>query len=335
VELCKYDAPPLMAAQLDDIEHAALRAADLVRQLMLFARREFDARKTVIDPIGTLRRTVEICRTTFDRGIRLELGIGPDIPRILANAGQIEQVLLNICINARDAFQEARTRGPNIEIRIDRSAAGAVRIRVTDNGPGMDEQTRSRVFEPFFTTKDVGRGTGLGLASVYAIVHDHAGRVACESRPGHGTTFEIELPGLPSSALASEPLAESPVVAGGTETVLVIDDEALVRRATRAMLEHGGYRVLECADGEAALEIFAEQHGAIDLVVLDRSMPGLSGEQVFVRLKAIASDVPIVLMSGHAGASAVTGRAAAALTKPLGIETLLHTVRRVLDGERV
>src|SRR4029077_20567344 len=120
------------------------RAADLVRQLMLFARRDFDARKSSVDPTGTLRRTVEICRTTFDRGIRLELGIGPDIPRILANAGQIEQVLLNICINARDAFQDARTHAAQIAIRIDRSAAGGARIRVTDNGPGMDEQTRSR-----------------------------------------------------------------------------------------------------------------------------------------------------------------------------------------------
>jgi PAS domain S-box-containing protein len=331
VELCKHDAPPLMAVQLDDIEHAALRAADLVRQLMLFARRDLDARKTAVDPISTLRRTVEICRTTFDRGIRLELGIGPEIPRILANAGQIEQVLLNICINARDAFEEARTHAPTIAIRIDRNAADGVRILVTDNGPGMDEQTRSRVFEPFFTTKDVGRGTGLGLASVYAIVQDHGGRVVCESRLEHGTSFEIELPGLPGSAAASETSAATAATPSGTETIFIIDDEALVRRATRAMLEHGGYRVLDCGDGEQALAIFEQKRAAIDLVVLDRSMPGLSGEQVFVRLKQLANEIPIVLMSGQLGVSAVTARAAAAITKPISIDMLLGTVRRVLD----
>jgi PAS domain S-box-containing protein len=334
VELCKQDAPPLMAAQLDDIEHAALRAADLVRQLMLFARREVDARKSVLDPTQTLRRALEICRTTFDRGIRLELEVGRQIPCVLANAGQLEQVLLNICINARDAFEEAKTPGPSIAIRIDTTAKGAVRIRVTDNGPGMDEQTRSRVFEPFFTTRAIGRGTGLGLSSAYAIVKDHAGRIACESHLGQGTSFEIELPALPGAALAYQAVAVSRVTPGGHETILLIDDEAPVRRATRAMLEHGGYRVLECGDGEEALSIFAAKRACIDLVVLDRSMPGLSGEQVFFRLQQIASDVPIVLLSGQPGRTTASERAAAALAKPLSVEALLHAVRVVLDRKR-
>jgi PAS domain S-box-containing protein len=344
VELCKQDAPPPIASQLDDIEHAALRAADLVRQLMLFARREVDARKSVMDPTQTLRRTVEICRTTFDRGIRLELEIGTNVPCVLANAGQLEQVLLNICINARDAFEEAKTPAPSIAVRIDTAPHGAVRIdtaphgavriRVTDNGPGMDEQTRSRVFEPFFTTRAVGRGTGLGLASAYAIVKDHAGRIACQSQLGQGTSFEIELPALPSATLADQSVAVSRVTPGGHETVLIIDDEAPVRRATRAMLEHGGYRVIECGDGEEALVLFAAKHANIDLVVLDRSMPGLSGEQVFFRLQEIASDVPIVLLSGQQGTTTASARAAAALAKPLSVEALLHAVRVVLDRKR-
>jgi DNA-binding NtrC family response regulator len=155
--------------------------------------------------------------------------------------------------------------------------------------------------------------------------------VVCESRLEHGTSFEIELPGLPGSAAASETSAATAATPSGTETIFIIDDEALVRRATRAMLEHGGYRVLDCGDGEQALAIFEQKRAAIDLVVLDRSMPGLSGEQVFVRLKQLANDIPIVLMSGQLGVSAVTARAAAAITKPISIDMLLGTVRRVLD----
>jgi CheY-like chemotaxis protein len=320
-----------LAARLSDIEHAAERAADLVRQLMLFARRDVEVTKSPVDPLAIVRRTLEICRTTFDRGIRFELTAGPDLPRVLANSGQLEQVLLNICINARDAHESANTPAPYIRIHLERTLRGDLRIRISDNGPGMDELTRSRVFEPFFTTKDVGRGTGLGLASAYAIVADHRGRIHCETRLGEGASFEIELPGLSHVDFAPVVERRAAEVPRGSECVLIVDDEPLVRRATRAMLERGGYRVLECSDGEEALRTVACERDAIDLVILDRSMPGLSGEEVFERLQASAQELPIVLLTGQPGEAATAERADAMLRKPVELATLLTTVRSILD----
>jgi PAS domain S-box-containing protein len=331
VALCQRDASPLLAARLADIEHAAERAAELVRQLMLFARREPFATKVAMDPLVTVQRTLEICRTTFDRGIRIELTTGPDVPRVIANAGQLEQVLLNICLNARDAIESCRPRAPTIRISVDRSAQGDARIRVSDNGPGMDEATCSRVFEPFFTTKDVGRGTGLGLASAYAIVTDHRGRIRCESRLGEGATFEIELPGLLQRELAAPAVERPSELPRGSETVFIVDDEPLVRRATRALLEQGGYRVLESGDGAEALKIVEREGGRIDLVILDRSMPGLSGEEVFEKLQELARDVPVLLLTGQPDPSANSARAAAVLSKPVDYRTLLTTLRNILD----
>jgi two-component system, cell cycle sensor histidine kinase and response regulator CckA len=331
VELCRRDATPPLAARLGDIEHAAERAADLVRQLMLFARREVEVTKSALDPLAIVRRTLQICRTTFDPAIRIELTAGPDVPRVLANAGQLDQVLLNICINARDALESITTQARFIRIHVERTASHAVRIRVTDNGPGMDELTRLRVFEPFFTTKEVGRGTGLGLASAYAIVTDHGGSITCETRLGEGATFEIELPGLSQPEVASA-RAEGPgEIPRGRETVLVVDDEPLVRRATRAMLEQGGYRVLECSDGEEALRTVRRERRSIDLVILDRSMPGLSGEEVFERLQVVARELPVMLLTGQLGEEATVDRADAVLRKPVEFRTLLSTVRSILD----
>lgn len=335
VALCRRDAPPLMAARLADIEHAAERAADLVRQLMLFARREVEAKKQPIDPLDTVRRTVEICRTTFDRGIRIELSTAPDVPRVVANAGQLEQVVLNICINARDALEIANVQAPHIRITVDRTPQNNVRIRVADNGGGMDEAIRSRVFEPFFTTKEVGRGTGLGLASAYAIVTDHHGQIRCESQLGEGTCLEIELPGLLQREL-TQPIAPRAVEPPrGSETVVLVDDEPLVRRATRALLEQGGYRVLECCDGDEALRTVERERSVVDVVILDRSMPGLSGEEVFDRLQSLARDVPVVLLTGQPAAGAKASRAAAVLSKPVDLAMLLTTLRGILDRRSV
>jgi two-component system, cell cycle sensor histidine kinase and response regulator CckA len=311
---------------LADIEHAAIRAAEMIRQLMLFARPEGQGKKTPIDIVATSRRTVEICGTTFDRKISIDLEAAADLPAVAAHAGQIEQVLLNICLNARDAFAHAETDSPRIQIRIDRGSPGMVRIRVHDNGPGMDEATRSRVFEPFFTTKAVGHGTGLGLASAYAMVTDHHGRIRCDSRPGEGSTFELELPAV---ELEEPPLVRKPGPSceQGTGTILVIDDEPLVRRAVRGILERGGYRVLESVDGIEGLERFTQERASIDLVLLDQSMPGLSGDQVLLKLMEIAPHVPVVLLSGLPGPAARLGHATAVLTKPADAPTLLCTIR--------
>ena len=337
LELCLEDAPPTLIERLSDIEHAAQRAADLVRQLMLFARNETAAAKLPIDPVGTLHRVVGICRTTFDRTIRLDLEIGPYVPRVFANPGLLEQVFLNICINSRDAFTSAQTPAPRILIGVERAAdGGGVRIRISDNGPGMDARTRSRVFEPFFTTKGPGKGTGLGLATAYAIVREHGGRIAVESEPGRGATFDIELPALPREA-ALDPQVPAPARVSrpaGRETILLVDDEEFVRRATRSLLVRHGYQVLETRDGEEALALLESGHTRVDLVVLDRSMPGLPGERVLQRLREIAPTLPVVLLSGQAFEEQSASSADAALIKPVDMYGLLSTLRRVIDGGR-
>jgi two-component system, cell cycle sensor histidine kinase and response regulator CckA len=326
VTLGRARANQEVLGHLSDIEHAANRAAEMIRQLMLFARPEGQDKKTPIDIVATARRTVEICGTTFDRKISIDLEAADNVPAVAAHAGQIEQVLLNICLNARDAFAQADTEAPRIQILIDCGSPGMVRIRVSDNGPGMDEKTRSRVFEPFFTTKAVGHGTGLGLASAYAMVTEHYGRIRCESHPGEGSTFELELPVAPHG---ETPSMSAPALSfeRGTGTVLIVDDEPLVRRAVRGILERGGYKVLESVDGIDGLETFTQERENIDLVLLDQSMPGMSGDQVLLKLMEMAPQMPVVLLSGLPGPAARLGHATAVLTKPADATTLLCTIR--------
>ncbi|HKU45061.1 MAG TPA: PAS domain-containing protein [Polyangiales bacterium] len=330
VELCMEEASERLVDRLADIEHAAVRAADLIKQLMLFARRDAEVVKIALDPVALLRRTVEICRTTFDRAIRIDFDAGPDVPRVRAHIGQLEQVLLNICINARDAFEDGRTQDPQLTIEIARGSGDVVCIRVRDNGPGMDAATRARIFEPFFTTKEVGRGTGLGLATAYAIIADHGGRLECETRPGAGTCFEIVLPAV-SAELQPMAARRESRPPRGTETVFIVDDEPLVRRATRSMLERGGYQVFEAGDGREALALFAARRAEIQLIILDRSMPGMSGDRVFAELEALGCSAPIVLLSGQVTPGASAERAAAVLSKPIDASALLEAVRNVLD----
>jgi two-component system cell cycle sensor histidine kinase/response regulator CckA len=328
--LCRDRADQETAEQLAEIEYAGKRAAEMVRQLMIFARSDSHARKSAIDLARSARRTLEMCRRTMDPRIVLELDAAVDLPPVHANAGQIEQVLLNICLNARDALEQAKTPSPRIQILVDCPRPDATRVRVSDNGPGMAEEVRAHLFEPFFTTKEVGRGTGLGLAMAYSIIADHQGRIDCKTQPGQGTSFEIVLPAAEPAELAALANEAGPA-RGGTETILLIDDDAPVRRALREILLRGGYGVIEAADGPAGLSTFERERERIDLVVLDRSMPGLSGETVLARLDEMDSGIPIVLLSGHPGAGGDGRQAAAVLTKPTDRPTLLRTVREVLD----
>lgn len=330
--LCLLDSEPQNSERLVDIEHAAHRAAELVRQLMLFARPEANVGKTPTDIVATARQTVEICRTTFDRRIAVELCTAANVPSALAHAGQIEQVLLNVCLNARDALEQVQRPDPRIVIYIDQGPSGMVRIRVADNGPGMTEATRSRVFEPFFTTKPVGRGTGLGLASAYAIIAEHRGRIDCHSRVGQGTTFEIELP-VAALPRAEAERRESVLAGGGTETVLIVDDEALVRRAVRGILERAGYRVLDASGGAEGLAALAREPN-VDVLILDRSMPGMSGDEVLTNLAALGNRVPVILLSGMPGPPLSLDRRSVVLVKPPNPASLLGALRQLLDAAK-
>ncbi|MET0285126.1 MAG: response regulator, partial [Polyangiales bacterium] len=203
------------------------------------------------------------------------------------------------------------------------------RIRISDNGPGIDDATRVRLFDPFFTTKEVGRGTALGLPSAYAIILDHQGSVRCRSTPGAGTVFTIELP------IASEDVAPTPPAgvlsdSRGDETILLIDDEPLVRRALVAMLENAGFHVLEAGDGREGLQRLQDSTG-VQLVVLDRSMPHMSGDELLPRLRALRPDVPVILLTGYPGSETDVSGPFTEITKPPRSAMLLGTIRKMLD----
>ncbi|MFH1567250.1 MAG: response regulator, partial [Gemmatimonadota bacterium] len=205
-----------------------------------------------------------------------------------------------------------------------------VRLAVADNGPGMDEETRQHVFEPFFTTKDVGAGTGLGLSTVYGIVRQHEGWVECRSRPQAGAVFALYLP--VTAEVAPVPAApDGGAPSGGRETILVVDDEEAVRRTTARMLEHFGYRVLEAADGEAALALVAQQ--APDLVLLDLSMPGMPGPDVQRELRRVAPGVRVVLFTGYAAEGQDAAGADGVIQKPFTAPEMARAVRAALGGK--
>lgn len=332
LEMCHARAPEPLQQPLADVLHAVTRASELVRQLMRFARQEppDERERSEVDLGAIALRTAQICSATFGGGIAVDVAVTPSLPSVRARAGDIEQVLLNVCINARDALLEAETRTPRIAIAVSPSETGSVRVTVTDNGPGVDEKVRARMFEPFFTTKEVHRGTGLGLATAYGIVIDHQGSIRCESTPGAGCTFVIE---LPAAAHAPQPEGSpGSACAGRVERVLLIDDEAPVRRALRAVLEGHGYEVLEAADGSEGLTMFGEQPArGLDAIVLDRSMPQLSGDEFLRALGADARRVPVLLLTGHAGDEPEREDVAAVLLKPVRASELLRTLRQVID----
>jgi CheY-like chemotaxis protein len=243
---------------------------------------------------------------------------------------------LNICLNARDALESCGKKNPSIRIQLDtvsgessRDPREWVRVRITDNGGGMPDEVRARVFEPFFTTKEVGRGTGLGLATAYAIVADHGGRLFCESTVGAGTTFTVLLPVTARSMRPSlVPKRKQP---GGTETVLVIDDERLVRNAVRGVLEPAGYRVLEAPDGESGLTLFQRERDRVDVVLLDLTIPGSAGESLFQSLRSDVPSAKVVLLAPYRTLSVPEG-AAGVLQKPFELDELLRIVREVCDA---
>jgi CheY-like chemotaxis protein len=335
VELCREVCPGVATEQLDDIESAAERAAEMVRQLMQFGRHELGAPKRAVRLREVVRGLLNICRTTFEPRIVVECDLPAELPAILASAGEIEQVLLNVCINARDALMSADRESPVIRVEFDRGPSGFVRVRISDNGPGMRNEVRARIFEPFFTTKGLGSGTGLGLASAYGIMRDHGGAITCESEPGKGTSFTLELPVAPESALEEPRRRVSAAPANNAETILLVDDELALRRVMRIILEQAGFVVLEAHDGVAGLAVLEARRGEVDLVVLDRSMPRMSGEQLLSELGRRNLQLPVVILTGHGGSEVVSDGVAAVLRKPVASGELVRTIRSVLDRTRV
>lgn len=299
--------------QLRSAMQAGHRAADLVRHMLALGRRA-EIHRSPLDVIALVDEVLNFLRPSLDRGIALVWEPPPVALWALGDAGQLHQVMLNLCINARDAVQQHRGEDPAdaplIEVTVAATGADAldappclapgayVTLTVKDNGAGMDEATRARAFEPFFTTKDVGRGTGLGLSVVDGILSQHGGAITCDSSPLDGTTICCWVP-------AAEPARQTVVDAPsrqappGCGCILIVDDEAPVREAGRAMLEHLGHEVLEAASGREALEIYAAHRDAIAVVLLDLSMPEMSGERTLELLRANDPTVRVLVWTGY------------------------------------
>jgi len=332
--------------RIETIDTAAAHAADLTRQLLAFSRKQVLAPK-VLDVNDVLARVEPMLRRLIGEDVELVVARAPDLGRVEADPSQLTQIVVNLAVNARDAMPGGGTltiETANVELgdaHADRHAETRpgryVMLAVSDTGIGMDEETRSHVFEPFFTTKGPGEGTGLGLATVYGIVKQSNGAVGVYSEPGHGTTFRIYLPRVEKAPAA--PVAVRPGRAlAGAETVLLVEDNAMVRALTCEVLQSHGYTVLEARNGVDALDITQRYHGVIHVLVTDVVMPEMGGRELAARLAAARPTLKVVYMSGYSAEAiahhGVLGEHEAFLSKPHEPKDLLQKVRDILDGPR-
>lgn len=315
---------------LESADTAARRAAVMVRQLLTFAHPGSQRRLESIEPSARLADVVEMGRRTFDRRIELTLEVEADLPEIEMDSGQFEQIALNVLINARDAVTDLQTRTPQIHVAMDVYIDHAthlryLRIRTTDNGVGMDEKTSARIFEPFFTTKPVDKGTGLGLSTVYSIAQKQGGRVSCESEIDVGTTFSVLLP-LPVEVDTHPVLTDRTPLVGSM--VLVIDDEESVRQSTMNILQHHGYEVRVACDGVEGLERFHQERP--DLVLLDLSMPRMSGREVLKEIRQIDPHIKVLLFTGYATDEEEFGPSVGVVHKPFMAVDLISAITQAM-----
>jgi len=325
LEMALEDATPEQEPPLQDALTAGRSASQLVRQLLFASRGEGERPMTAVRVDEVLTEVHGICRRTFDAGIRLEVAIGPGPLTVRGSPSLLQQVVLNLLINARDAV--ADRPAPSIRLRARPSPDEAwVVIEVVDNGTGMPPEVLERLGEPFFTTKPIGRGTGLGLASVYGIVSDLGGAVEVESEVDRGTTFRVRLPctGPASPTLAR---AEPGRVHLAGRRVLLVADEILVRRAVARLLHRRGHLVIEASSGDEGL---AALDASIDAVLLDLSMPGMSGRQTLAAIKTRHQDVPVAVVTGHVDDLPALDLADAVLRKPLTEAALLSWLGETL-----
>ena len=325
---------------------AAERASALTRQLLAFSRRQF-LQPRILDLNGVLGELEGMLRRVIGEDIECELSLDPSLGRVMADAGQIQQIVLNLSLNARDAMPEGGRLGiETYEVdsfpEYTGVALGSDPIRyvcfsVTDDGCGMDAETRARIFEPFFTTKGARSGTGLGLSTVYGIVKQSDGEIQVRSSPGLGTTVKVYLPRVDES---EEPVASGsfgPVAEHrGSEAILVVEDEELVRRMLRRALESSGYRVLEAREGLDALATVRRHEGDLDLVVTDVVMPRMGGIELAERLREEWPKIRVLFMSGYAHRDGWAGvglpAGARFLEKPFGPHEVAMKVRETLDA---
>ncbi len=345
VELAQDDVPERdpVFRHLDEIKKAGMRAADIVRQLLNFGRKS--PRKPVpVDMVALVEEGLGMLRSSIPSSIEMVRSIRSPDAVILGDRTQMDQVLINLCINSAHAVERT---GGRIEITVDTatlddacpglwsalSPGDYAVLTVADSGPGIDPAILDRIFDPYFTTKDVGKGVGMGLAVVHGIVEKHGGAVRVENRPGGGAAFCLAFPRIAGVPAPPPPAREE--ISGGGERILFVDDERAVVKVAHRSLTRLGYSVKTVSDPHGALALFRAAPGDFDLVITDLTMPGMTGIALFEKLKAVRRDIPVVVCSGHGhmidGKKALKVGIAAVLPKPLERKEMARAIRRVLD----
>lgn len=329
--------------ELQGIQKAALRASELTQQLLTFSRK-VESKLRPVNLNNEVVQVLEILKRTIPKMVEIELRLERNLLSVNADPGQIGQALMNLAVNAKDAMPDGgklTVETGNVALDEDfcKSHVGAkpgahVFISVRDTGRGMDRETISHIFEPFYTTKGTGTGTGLGLAMVYGIVKNHAGYISCESARRKGTEFRIYLPVIEQEALSEEGVEEV-LPEGGTETILLIDDEKLIRDLGEKALTTFGYTVLTAPDGESAVKLYGREYERVDLIILDLIMPKMSGTHCFEEIKRINPGAMVIIASGYSDDGAMRKSlkkgATRFIDKPFNVKQLLRLIREVLD----
>jgi two-component system cell cycle sensor histidine kinase/response regulator CckA len=330
---------------VNEIKKAGDRAASLTRQLLAFSRRQV-LMPQVLDLNQVIANVHTMLKRLIGENIDLVAVQGDGLGQVKADPGQMEQVLLNLAINARDAMpQGGKLTIETANVELDKSyelnhftakPGPHVLLAVSDTGTGMDAETQKRIFEPFFTTKEVGKGTGLGLSTVYGIVKQSEGHIWVYSELGRGTTFKVYLPRVDMPMDAVVPTKAKTKLIGGTETILVVEDESSVRLLVRTTLESNGYQVLEATNGAEALLIEGRHKGKIHLLLTDLVMPGIGGRLLGKQMVDLQPELRVLYMSGYTDDAVIRHGGLEAgmafLQKPFTPDALTHKLREVLDA---
>jgi PAS domain S-box-containing protein len=327
---------------VDQIMEAANRASTLTHSLLSFSRKQVSETKA-IDVNETIKGVEKLLRRIIGEDIELRTVLSPEKLVVVVGEGQIGQMLMNIATNARDAMPDGGVLTIKTEqvhlggdfTKTDEGTGGAfAAIEVSDNGSGMDERTKDQAFDPFFTTKEVGKGTGLGLSIVYGIVKQNKGYITVSSEPGRGTSVAVCFP-LAEPAAGADSLQEKAELQGGTETILVAEDNVQVREIVTTTLRDFGYQVVEAFDGTDAIEKFHEQAGKIDLLLLDVIMPRKNGKEAYLEIRKTRPEIKAIFMSGYTGdilsRKGISRVGIPMISKPIVIERLLKELRDALD----
>ena len=345
--LAQLDRRDPMREDIEEVARAAARAASLTRQLLAFSRKGV-VQPQVLDLVRVVEGVEPMLRRLIGEDVEFRTSVADAVDKVLADEGEIEQVLINLVVNARDAMPQGGVLKVEVgNVLVDDELCAqhpslhpgpSVLLRVSDSGMGMTSETMARAFEPFFTTKEPGRGTGLGLATVYGIVKQANGVITVDSAPGSGTTFCVYLP-VARDADMSAPLgAERRTGSGQGETILLVEDEDSVRKLARRVLESQGYTVLESINGEDALRLAGDYGGVIDLLLSDVVMPEMGGRLVAERLTAMRPETEVLFMSGYTDDDilrrGLLERGQRLLQKPFTATALAHEVRSILDAKR-